>query len=97
MSSAVNQILQVAAYWGERMTPEALRQGQALARDLGFSLISNQPQYSMRWRVIEREVIPTCEDIGTSPMVWPPSRREYSRANTFRVRPRRKARGRSTR
>jgi aryl-alcohol dehydrogenase-like predicted oxidoreductase len=53
-------------------TPEALRQGQALARELGISLISNQPQYSMLWRVIEREVVPTCEDIGMSQMVWSP-------------------------
>lgn len=39
-------------------TPEALREGQALARQLGFSLISNQAQYSMLWRVIESEVVP---------------------------------------
>ena len=52
--------------------PEALRQGQTLARELGISLISNQPQYSMLWRVIEREVVPTCEDIGMSQMVWSP-------------------------
>ena len=31
----------------------------ALARELGFQLISNQPQYSMLWRVIEDEVVPT--------------------------------------
>ena len=27
--------------------------------ELGFQLISNQPQYSMLWRVIEDEVVPT--------------------------------------
>src|SRR4051794_41907015 len=34
-------------------TADQLRQGAALAKDLGFQLISNQPQYSMLWRVIE--------------------------------------------
>src|SRR6476659_11177928 len=33
--------------------------GAELARDLGIHLISNQPQYSMLWRVIEEEVLPT--------------------------------------
>lgn len=53
-------------------TPEALRRGQAMAKELGFSLISNQPQYSMLWRVIEGEVVPTCEELGMSQMVWSP-------------------------
>lgn len=53
-------------------TPEALRQGQAMAKDLGFSLISNQPQYSMLWRVIEDDVVPTCEELGMSQLVWSP-------------------------
>jgi aryl-alcohol dehydrogenase-like predicted oxidoreductase len=38
---------------------EQLRAGQALARELGFSIISNQPQYSMLWRVIEEQVVPS--------------------------------------
>ena len=29
--------------------------------ELGFQLISNQPQYSMLWRVIEAEVVPTSQ------------------------------------
>lgn len=53
-------------------TPEALRQGQALAKEMGFSLISNQSQYSMLWRVIEGEVVPTAQDIGISQLVWSP-------------------------
>lgn len=53
-------------------TPEALRQGQAMAKDLGFTLISNQPQYSMLWRVIEDDVVPTCEELGMSQLVWSP-------------------------
>ncbi|WP_277050223.1 aldo/keto reductase family protein [Ruania albidiflava] len=53
-------------------TPEQLRAGHALARDLGIQLISSQPQYSMVWRVIEEKVIPTCEDLGISQIVWSP-------------------------
>ena len=34
-------------------TADQLRDGHALAKELGFQLISNQPQYSMLWRVIE--------------------------------------------
>ncbi len=44
----------------------------ALARELGVQLISNQPQYSMLWRVIEAEVVPTCEQEGLSQIVWSP-------------------------
>jgi aryl-alcohol dehydrogenase-like predicted oxidoreductase len=43
-----------------------------LARDLRIPLISNQPQYSMLWRVIEAEVVPTCEREGISQIVWSP-------------------------
>ncbi|MGY1813118.1 aldo/keto reductase family protein [Blastococcus sp. SYSU D00820] len=46
--------------------------GAALARDLGIQLISNQPQYSMLWRVIEEEVVPTSEREGLSQIVWSP-------------------------
>jgi aryl-alcohol dehydrogenase-like predicted oxidoreductase len=53
-------------------TPEALREGQALAHQLGFSLISNQAQYSMLWRVIESEVIPVSEELGISQLTWSP-------------------------
>ncbi|GAB3466499.1 aldo/keto reductase family protein [Kineococcus endophyticus] len=53
-------------------TAEQLRAGAELARDLGFSLISNQPQYSMLWRVIEGEVVPTSQELGISQVVWSP-------------------------
>jgi aryl-alcohol dehydrogenase-like predicted oxidoreductase len=46
--------------------------GAELARDLGIQLISNQPQYSMLWRVIEDEVVPTCRKEGVSQIVWSP-------------------------
>ena len=53
-------------------TAEQLRAGHALAQDLGIQLISNQPQYSMLWRVIEGEVVPTSEELGISQVVWSP-------------------------
>ena len=49
-----------------------IREGQALAKQMGFKLISNQPQYSMLWRVIEEEVIPTSKELGLSQIVWSP-------------------------
>jgi aryl-alcohol dehydrogenase-like predicted oxidoreductase len=53
-------------------TVDQLRAGHALAEDLGFQLISNQPQYSMLWRVIEAEVVPASEELGISQVVWSP-------------------------
>ncbi|NDD25615.1 MAG: aldo/keto reductase [Actinobacteria bacterium] len=51
---------------------EQIRAGVALAKQMGFQLISSQPQYSMLWRVIEAEVIPACEELGVSQIVWSP-------------------------
>ncbi|WP_309070145.1 aldo/keto reductase family protein [Arthrobacter sp.] len=53
-------------------TADQLRSGHALAKELGFQLISNQPQYSMLWRVIEEKVVPTSEELGISQIVWSP-------------------------
>ncbi len=53
-------------------TADQIRQGQALARELGFTLISSQPQYSMLWRVIEDEVVPASKEQGLSQIVWSP-------------------------
>jgi aryl-alcohol dehydrogenase-like predicted oxidoreductase len=53
-------------------TADQIRQGQALAQDLGFKLVSSQPQYSMLWRVIEDEVVPTSQEQGLSQIVWSP-------------------------
>jgi aryl-alcohol dehydrogenase-like predicted oxidoreductase len=53
-------------------TADQLREGAALAKDLGVQLISNQPQYSMLWRVIEAEVVPTSVELGISQVVWSP-------------------------
>ena len=51
---------------------QQLRAGHQLAKDLGVQLVSNQPQYSMLWRVIEGEVIPASEELGISQIVWSP-------------------------
>ena len=53
-------------------TAEQLRDGHALAQQLGFQLISNQPQYSMLWRVIEGVIVPTCIELGISQVVYSP-------------------------
>ncbi|MFM8778915.1 MAG: aldo/keto reductase family protein [Acidimicrobiaceae bacterium] len=51
---------------------DQITRGAALARELKVSFISNQPQYSMLWRVIEQEVIPASQDAGMSQIVWSP-------------------------
>ena len=44
-----------------------------IAKQMNFDkIVSNQPQYSMLWRVIEGEVIPTSEKNGISQIVWSP-------------------------
>ena len=53
-------------------TADQIRAGHALAQDLGIQLISNQPQYSMLWRVIEDKVVPTSDELGVSQIVWSP-------------------------
>lgn len=53
-------------------TADQIHAGQALARELGFRLVSNQPQYSMLWRVIEPEVIPASREEGLSQIVFSP-------------------------
>ncbi|WP_299055576.1 aldo/keto reductase family protein [uncultured Nocardioides sp.] len=53
-------------------TADQLRAGVELARELGFQLVSSQPQYSMLWRVIEDEVVPTSRELGVSQIVWSP-------------------------
>ncbi|TQJ50627.1 aldo/keto reductase family protein [Phycicoccus sp. SLBN-51] len=53
-------------------TADQIRAGVELSRELGFQLVSNQPQYSMLWRVIEGEVVPTSKELGVSQIVWSP-------------------------
>ncbi|MDT0143460.1 aldo/keto reductase family protein [Microbacterium sp. PRC9] len=53
-------------------TAEQLREGHALAKSYGVQLISNQPQYSALWRVIEGKVVPASQELGISQIVWSP-------------------------
>jgi len=55
--------------WRAEQIAEALR----IADQMGFDrIISNQPQYSMLWRVIEAEVLPLCEKEGIGQIVFSP-------------------------
>ncbi|WP_326569507.1 aldo/keto reductase family protein [Amycolatopsis rhabdoformis] len=51
---------------------DQITQGAALARELKVPFVSNQPQYSMLWRVIESQVVPASEREGLSQIVWSP-------------------------
>ncbi|WP_027504657.1 aldo/keto reductase family protein [Rhodococcus sp. UNC23MFCrub1.1] len=53
-------------------TADQLREAQTLARQRGFSIVSNQPQYSALWRVIESDVVPASKELGISQVVWSP-------------------------
>ena len=53
-------------------TAAQIREAAAMARELKVQLVSNQPQYSLLWRVIEERVVPTCEEVGVSQIVWSP-------------------------
>ncbi|HJQ43415.1 MAG TPA: aldo/keto reductase family protein, partial [Jatrophihabitantaceae bacterium] len=53
-------------------TAEQIREAHGLATQLGISLVSNQPQYSMLWRIIEGEVVPTSHELGIGQIVWSP-------------------------
>jgi len=53
-------------------TADQIRHGAALARELKIPFISNQPQYSMLWRVIEAQVIPASREAGLGQIVWSP-------------------------
>jgi aryl-alcohol dehydrogenase-like predicted oxidoreductase len=53
-------------------TADQIRAAHTLARELRVPFVSNQPQYSMLWRVIEAEVVPTSLDLGIGQIVWSP-------------------------
>jgi aryl-alcohol dehydrogenase-like predicted oxidoreductase len=53
-------------------TAEQIDAAGELARELHVPLVSNQPQYSALWRVIEAEVVPASERNGMSQIVWSP-------------------------
>ncbi|MEY3278279.1 MAG: hypothetical protein RLZZ426_765 [Actinomycetota bacterium] len=50
-----------------------IRKATEIADQMGFDrLVSNQPQYSMLWRVIEEKVVPTSVELGLGQIVWSP-------------------------
>jgi aryl-alcohol dehydrogenase-like predicted oxidoreductase len=51
---------------------EQIRAAAPLAREFRVPFVSNQPQYSMLWRVIEDEVVPACSSLGMGQIVWSP-------------------------
>ncbi|WP_242901860.1 aldo/keto reductase family protein [Actinomadura terrae] len=52
---------------------EEIERALKIADEMGFDrLVSNQPQYSMLWRVIEEEVVPLSEREGLGQIVWSP-------------------------
>ena len=52
---------------------DQIARATAIADELGFDrLVSNQPQYSMLYRVIEAEVVPTSVERGIGQIVWSP-------------------------
>lgn len=53
-------------------TAGQIRAAAELARELHVPLVSNQPQYSALYRVIEAEVVPACEELGLGQVVWSP-------------------------
>jgi aryl-alcohol dehydrogenase-like predicted oxidoreductase len=62
-----------ATYIGvSEWTADEIHQGADLARELRIPFVSNQPQYSMLWRVIEDRVVPACREEGLSQIVWSP-------------------------
>jgi aryl-alcohol dehydrogenase-like predicted oxidoreductase len=53
-------------------TAEQITAGHELAEQFDIQLVSSQPQYSMLWRIIEDEVVPTCRELGIGQIVWSP-------------------------
>ncbi|MDX6427638.1 MAG: hypothetical protein QOE54_4 [Streptosporangiaceae bacterium] len=52
---------------------EEIARALEIADEMGFDrIVSNQPQYSMLWRVIESEIVPLCEREGIGQVVWSP-------------------------
>jgi aryl-alcohol dehydrogenase-like predicted oxidoreductase len=51
---------------------EQIREAKVLAEELQVPLVSNQPQYSALYRVVEAEVLPVCRELGLSQIVWSP-------------------------
>jgi voltage-dependent potassium channel beta subunit len=61
-------------YWGvSEWSADQIARAVDLCRAEGWAIpVSNQPQYSALWRIIEPEVLPTCADVGMGNVVWSP-------------------------
>ncbi|WP_188192932.1 aldo/keto reductase family protein [Nonomuraea sp. SYSU D8015] len=54
-------------------TADQIAQALKIADEMGFDrIVSNQPQYSMLWRIIEAEIVPLSEKEGIGQIVWSP-------------------------
>jgi len=53
-------------------TPDQLRAGHTLARELRIPFISNQSKYNAVYRVIEPQVVPTCQKLGIGQICFSP-------------------------
>jgi aryl-alcohol dehydrogenase-like predicted oxidoreductase len=53
-------------------TASEIRAGWEMAQELRIPFVSNQPQYSALWRVIEAEVVPTSIELGVGQVVFSP-------------------------
>src|SRR6478609_188597 len=53
-------------------TPAQLRAGHGMARELRIPFISNQSKYNALFRVIEPEVVPTCQELGIGQICFSP-------------------------
>jgi aryl-alcohol dehydrogenase-like predicted oxidoreductase len=54
-------------------TAEQIQSALRIADDMGLDrIVSNQPQYSLLWRVIETEVVPLSAKEGIGQIVWSP-------------------------
>ncbi len=54
-------------------TAGQIAEAVSIAGQMGLDrIVSNQPQYSLLWRVPEAEVIPVCKANGISQIVWSP-------------------------
>ncbi|MCU1473033.1 aldo/keto reductase family protein [Amnibacterium sp.] len=53
-------------------TPDQIRAGHRLARELHVSLISNQPKYNALYREIEPEIVPVSKELGIGQICFSP-------------------------
>lgn len=55
--------------WGA----DEIRRAIGIADEMGLDrIVANQPQYSLLWRVIEKEIQPACAELGIGEIVWSP-------------------------